>query len=420
MGVHEPEVTPMSTPAPNVTRAQMMSVLLGGSLMLTLSMGMRQSFGLFLLPMTQEVGLSVADFTLALALQNIIWGVVQPFTGAIADKFGVRSMTLVGTLLYAAGLTLTMLADGPLLLDLGLGVMIGLAMACVSLSLALSASARVVSPEKRSVTLGAVSAAGSIGSFLAAPFAQGLIVQYGWQAGLVGFLVLCVIMLPGAWYVGAGDAGRQGGGARAEAQVSLKAVLHEASHHGGYITMAIAFFVCGLQLVFITTHLPAYLQLCGQAPGLSATALATIGGFNALGCYLLGWLGGKFPKQQLLGAVYILRSLIIVAYFSVEPSTTSTLVFAAAMGILWLGVAPLVTGLIGHIFGLRYVATLSGIAFFSHQLGSFLGAWGGGILFDTLGNYDLAWKIGVAIGLAAGIAQVLMQTRPTERMAMAA
>jgi len=184
--------------------------------------------------------------------------------------------------------------------------------------------------------------------------------------------------------------------------------------------MAIAFFVCGLQLVFITTHLPAYLALCGQSPQLSATALAVIGGFNAIGCYLLGWLGGKFPKQYLLGGVYILRSLFIIVYFSSPATPTSTVIFAAAMGLLWLGTAPLVSGLIAQIFGLGYMATLSGVAFFSHQLGSFIGAWGGGLIFDAMGSYDLAWQIGVAIGVSAGIAQLFMDDRPTPRMATAA
>ena len=197
-------------------------------------------------------------------------------------------------------------------------------------------------------------------------------------------------------------------------------VLREAAHHRGYVVMGVAFFVCGLQLVFLTTHLPAYLALCGQSPGLGAEALAVIGAFNAAGCYLLGWLGGKYPKHVLLGIVYILRSATIVVYFMLPATPATTLLFAAIMGLLWLGVAPLVNGLIVQIFGLRYVATLSGIAFFSHQVGSFLGAWGGGILFDFFGNYDLAWQIGVVIGISAGIAQIFMDDRPTARMTVAA
>ena len=392
--------------------------------MLTTSMGMPQSFGLFVTPITRDIGVSVADFTFALAVQNIIWGITQPVAGAIADRFGCRAVTVSGSLLYAAGLVVTMIASGPIALLIGMGLMIGLAMSCVSLSLALAASARVVSPAKCSITLGSVSALGSIGSFVAAPLAQGLIVSYGWKAAIAGFLGLCVIMIPGAFLIGARDKSAPRplpGAIDAEAGLSLKGALSEAAHHRGYITMAVAFFVCGLQLVFLTTHLPAYLALCGQSPELSATALAVIGGFNAIGCYLLGWLGGRLPKQYLLGSVYILRSLFIVAYFTSSPTPASTVIFAAAMGLLWLGTAPLVSGLIGHIFGLRYLATLSGVAFFSHQLGSFVGAWGGGLLFDAMGSYDLAWKIGVAIGISAGVGQMFMDAKRTPRMeAMAA
>jgi len=403
------------------TRAVTIFVLLGASLMLTMSMGMRQSFGLFVTPITRDIGVSVADFTFALAVQNIIWGITQPLTGAIADRFGCRAVTVSGSLLYAAGLVVTMMATGPIALLIGMGLMIGLAMSCVSLSLALAASAKVVSPAKRSITLGSVSALGSIGSFIAAPLAQGLIVAYDWKIAIVGFLGLCVIMIPGAFLIGARDTPCPlPGTIDTDAGLSLKGALSEAARHRGYITMAVAFFVCGLQLVFLTTHLPAYLALCGQSPELSATALAVIGGFNAIGCYILGWLGGRLPKQYLLGAVYILRSLFIIAYFMSAPTPASTVIFAAAMGLLWLGTAPLVSGLIGHIFGLRYMATLSGVAFFSHQLGSFVGAWGGGLLFDATGSYDLAWKIGVGIGLAAGVGQMFMDSRPTPRVAAAA
>jgi len=404
-------------PASANNRGVTIAVLLGASLMLTMSMGMRQSFGLFVRPITADVGVSVADFTLALALQNIVWGITQPLTGAIADRFGCRAVTISGSFLFAAGLVVTMMATGPIALLIGMGLMIGLAMACVSLSLALAASAKVVSLTKRSITLGTVSALGSIGAFIAAPLAQHLLVAYGWKAAIAGFLVLCVIMLPGAFLIGAGDkiAPRSLVGTT-DAGLSLKGALSEAAHHRGYVTMAVAFFVCGLQLVFLTTHLPAYLALCGQSPALSATALAVIGAFNAIGCYLLGWLGGKLPKQYLLGSVYLLRSLIIIAYFLSWPTPASTVIFSAAMGLLWLGTAPLVSGLIGQIFGLRYMATLSGVAFFSHQLGSFVGAWGGGLLFDAMGSYDLAWKIGVGIGLLAGIGQMFMDARPTERM----
>lgn len=409
----------VTTSAQGYTSAQTISVLTGASLMLTMSMGMRQSFGLFVLPVTQDLGISVADFTLAIAIQNFTWGLTQPLIGAFADRFGCRMMCILGSLLYAAGLGVTMMAEGPIALWIGLGVMVGLALACTGLSLALAASARAVSALKRSVTLGTISAAGSIGTFISAPLAQGLIDSDGWLIAMVGFLGLCVVMIPAAFFTGAGDKTQQRmakASTDSDAGMSLKQVLAEAWQHKGYVTMAVAYFVCGLQLIFIAAHLPAYLEICGQSPTLSAQALGVIGGFNAIGCYILGWMGGKYPKHILLGSVYILRSGFIVVYFLLPATPTTTLIFAAVMGLLWLGVAPLVTGLVGQIFGLRNMATLTGVAFFCHQTGSFFGAWGAGLLFDAMGNYDLAWQIGVAIGVIAGMAQMFMNDTPTPRM----
>ncbi len=412
----------VQTSSPGYTSAQTISVLTGASLMLTMSMGMRQSFGLFVAPVTQDLGISVADFTLAIAIQNFTWGLTQPLIGAFADRFGCRIMCILGSLLYAAGLGVTMMAEGPIALWIGLGVMVGLALACTGLSLALAASARAVSAVKRSVTLGTISAAGSIGTFISAPLAQGLIDSDGWLMAMVGFLGLCVVMIPAAFFTGAGDKAEQQmakASTGAEASMPLKKVLIEAWQHKGYVTMAVAYFVCGLQLIFIAAHLPAYLEICGQSPILGAQALGVIGGFNAIGCYILGWMGGKYPKHILLGSVYILRSAFIVVYFLLPATPTTTLIFAAVMGLLWLGVAPLVTGLVGQIFGLRNMATLTGIAFFCHQTGSFVGAWGAGLLFDAMGNYDLAWQIGVAIGVIAGTAQMFMNDTPTSRMTRA-
>jgi MFS family permease len=408
--------------APGYTSAQTISVLTGASLMLTMSMGMRQSFGLFVAPVTQDLGISVADFTLAIAIQNFTWGLTQPLIGAFVDRFGCRMMCILGSLLYAAGLGVTMMAEGPVALWIGLGVMVGLALACTGLSLALAASARAVSAVKRSVTLGTISAAGSIGTFISAPLTQGLIDSDGWLMATAGFLGLCVIMIPAAFFTGAGDKAEQQiakESTDSDAGMSLREVLTEAWQHKGYVTMAVAYFVCGLQLIFIAAHLPAYLEICGQSPVLGAQALGVIGGFNAIGCYILGWMGGKYPKHILLGSVYILRSTFIVVYFLLPATPTTTLIFAAVMGLLWLGVAPLVTGLVGQIFGLRNMATLTGVAFFCHQTGSFFGAWGAGLLFDAMGNYDLAWQIGVAIGVIAGMAQMFMNHTPTSRMTRA-
>ncbi len=401
--------------APGFTSAQTISVLAGSSVMLTMSMGMRQSWGLFSVPITQDLGISIADFMLAIAIQNLVWGMTQPLIGAYADKFGCRLVAILGTLLYAAGIGVTMAATGTLMLIIGLGVMVGIAMSCTALMLALAASARAVSATKRTLILGIISAMGSVGSFIAAPLAEGLIASHGWLIAMIAFLGLCVVMLPGAFFAGSGDkatAEVNRNSTQPDAALTLRGVLKNASQHTGYVITAVAFFVCGLQLIFIAMHLPNYLALCGQAPWLGATALGVIGAFNALGCYLLGWLGTKYPKNVILGIVYILRSVFIVIYFVLPANPATTLVFAAIMGVLWLGVAPLVTGFVTQIFGLKYVATLTGIAFFFHQVGSFIGVWGAGLIVDALGSYDLAWQIAVIIGLAAGTAQIFADDRP--------
>jgi predicted MFS family arabinose efflux permease len=309
-------------------------------------------------------------------------------------------------------------AQGRMSFTLGAGVLIGIALSCSASNLGMTACARAVSPASRSLVLGATSAVGSVGTFFAAPMAQTLIASHGWQVALIAFIVLAAAMLPAAFFTGVVDQVHPPTSREAHDPnvPSLRAVLHDAVRHRGYVTMSAAFFVCGLQLVFLTTHLPTYLALCGQDPMLSAKALATIGLFNVFGCYLIGWLGGRYPKHVLLGLVYVLRSLALTVYFMVPATPSSTLVFAAVMGLLWLGVAPLVQGLVAQMFGLRYMATLTGLAFFNHQIGSFLGAWGGGLILDSFGSYDVAWRFGVAVGLVAGVAQMLTDDRPSRRM----
>lgn len=398
-----------------LSRLQGWTILGGAALMLSLSMGMRQSFGLFQPHIVRDIGITTADFSFALAVQNIVWGLTQPFVGMIADRHGVRRIAPVGVGIYMAGLLLIAFGGSTATLVLGAGIAIGLALSCTASSIVMSVTARTVSPAKRSLAMGAVSAAGSLGLMVASPLAQTLISGEGWQVALFAFMGLAAAMLPAA--IAAGRADRIAAEAVAGPAQSIGEALGEAGRHPGYVVMALAFFVCGLQLVFLTTHLPTYLDLCGIEPGVGAAALALIGLFNVGGSYLFGWLGGLYSKRALLGGIYILRSLAITAYFTFPPSPTSTLVFAAAMGTLWLGVVPLVNGLIVHLFGLRYVATLSGVAFFSHQVGSFIGAWGGGAIYGALNSYDLAWKGAVAIGLIAGACQMAMNLRPSARLA---
>ena len=382
--------------------------------MLSLAMGMRQSFGLLQPHMIREIGITAADFSLAIAIQNIVWGATQPFMGIFADRYGARPVTLFGVVIYALGLAFAMTATSAWSVTLGMGLCVGLALSCTASNIAMSVTAKAVSPAQRSMAMGSVSALGSLGLTLASPMAQHLITNAGWQIALIGFLGLACVMVPAAWMASRADHIEVP--ANLGVPQTVTEAIREALGHRGYVVLAIAFFVCGLQLVFITTHLPTYLDICGIDPSIGSTALALVGLFNVMGSYLFGWLGGLYSKRFLLGGIYVLRSAFIAAYFVVPPTPTSTLVFAAAMGTLWLGVVPLVSGLVIHLFGLRYMATLSGVAFMSHQMGSFIGSWGGGLIYSSLGSYDLAWQGSVAIGLAAGLFQMTMNMKPSERI----
>ena len=398
----------------DLSRQQIAFILGGAALMLSLAMGMRQSFGLLQPHMIREIGITAADFSLAIAIQNIVWGATQPFMGIFADRYGARPVTLFGVTVYALGQAFAMNATSAWAVTLGMGLCVGLALSCTASNIAMSVTAKAVSPAQRSMAMGSVSALGSLGLTLASPLAQHLISTAGWQTALIGFLGLASVMLPAAWMASRAD--RIEVPAPLGAAQTVTEAIREALGHRGYVVLAIAFFVCGLQLVFITTHLPTYLDICGIDPSVGSTALALVGLFNVFGSYLFGWLGGLYSKRFLLGGIYMLRSAVIAAYFVLPPSPTSTLVFAAAMGTLWLGVVPLVSGLVIHLFGLRYMATLSGVAFLSHQVGSFIGAWGGGLIYSRLGSYDLAWQGAVAIGLAAGLFQMTMNIQPSARI----
>src|SRR6185312_1063272 len=382
---------------------QALLILIGTALLLTLGMGIRQSYGLFLTPITRDLAVTAADFTLSLAVQNIVWGLSQAFVGAIADRFGLRITMIAGAAIYVVGLGIMAAAQGALALIIS-GGLIGVALSCTATSLALTACARAVSEEQRSKMLGVVSAAGSLGTLVVPLVTQALLAREPWQIGVLFFLLMAVAMLPAAFWAGGAD--RIPG--HSTATIPMREVLGRAMRNRPFLVMSGAYFVCGLNLVFLTTHLPAYLAICGQDPMLSAEALAVIGGVSGIGSLLTGWLGGKYPKHILLGLLYILRSVMIAAYFVMPPTPTNTLVFAAAMGMLWWpGLAPLIGGLVADMFGTRYMATLLGMSFVVHQLGSSLGAWGGGLIFDLSGSYDRAWQIGTLIGFAAGIVQIL-------------
>ena len=385
-----------------------MPILIGASVMLTLSMGVRQSIGLIMPPLTRDIAITVSDFTLALAVQNLLWGLLQPISGALVVRIGFRAIMIVGAVSYVAGLVLLATANGLVAVIIGAGVLIGLALACTGSAIALAVASRAVPTHVRSMVLGVVTAAGSLGALVAAPLGQALSGAYGWRAGVIGFVVVALGMLPGAWLAGRIDKVALSQPRRSQAgDASFTDAVRSALHSAPFLVMAGAYFVCGMQLLFITTHLPSYLALCGMDPMLGAGALMTIGVFNIFGSLFFGWAGGRWSKQALLGMLYISRSIVLGWYFMLPPTPESTLVFAALMGFLWLGVGPLIAGSIVEMFGLRWQAMIQGLAFMSHQLGSFMGAFGGGLLYDWLGSYDLAWRLGVGMGLTAGIAQVM-------------
>ncbi len=391
-------------------------ILIGASLMLTLSMGLRQSLGIFMQPLTHDIGISVSDFTLAIAMQNLAWGFLQPLAGAMTVRYGFRAIMVVGALFYIAGLMLMASAHGFVSVLIGGGALIGTSLACTAAAIAMSVAARAVPATVRSTVLGMVSAAGSLGALLSAPLGQILNEGYGWRVGMAGFVILSLALIPAAWFAGgvdkiplpkpsSDDIGNTSAG------VAVKVAFGNAS----FVVMTCAYFVCGMQLVFLTTHLPSYLAICGLDPMLSAQTLGMIGGFNVLGSLFFGWAGQRWNKLALLGGIYIFRSIALAWYFTLPPTPASTLLFGAIMGFLWMGVGPLVAGAVAEMFGLRWQAMIQGLAFMSHQLGSFLGAYGGGLIYDALGSYTMAWRIGVALGLAGGIIQVAFALiRPSE------
>src|SRR6266705_3198500 len=402
---------PMATPGNR--RAMLLLILLSG-LIISLCMGLRQSLGLFMRPMTLDLGISAATFGFSIALQNIVWGVSQPFVGALADRYGPRPVLVVTALLYAAGLLLMIVSKSiPGGLELA-GFLIGIGTAGAGFGVLIGTISRATPPEKRSQTVGLVAAAGSLGTMVIAPLGGWLIDGYGWQAAMLAFAAIAASMALLSLPIKEQPVSD---GNLSKVNQKLGDALREAMAHRGYLFMTLAFFACGFQLVFITTHLPAYLQLCGVAP----SALGLIGLFNAVGTYMFGLLGARYSQKHLLALIYLLRTLIIVVFLLAPISAASTLVFAAAMGFLWLGVAPLVTGIIGRVFGLTHFNTLYGIVFLSHQVGSFFGAWMGGLVFDRFGNYDFGWGALIVIGVTAFTLQWLMDERPPrERQAAGA
>jgi predicted MFS family arabinose efflux permease len=393
------------------------ALLLITAAVLTISTGLRQSLGLFLPPMA-TIGISVSAFSFAVALQSLVWGFGQPFIGMLADRYGTRPVLAATALVYAAGLAVMALTGGVLGLDVGGGVLIGLGVAGTGLGVVMGAVSRAVPPERRSQAVGTVAAAGSLGTLVLAPLGQYLIDIYGWRNALLGFAMIAAVMAPLALAMARGGRGEEAVSAEDEDGRTLGEVLRAAARHKGYLAMTAAFFACGFQLMFITVHLPSYLAFCGMPAALGASALGVIGLCNTVGTYAIGLLGARYSQKRLLALVYLLRTLAIIAFLVLPISPTTTLIFAAAMGFLWLSVAPLVSGLVGRLFGLKHFSTLYGFVFLSHQIGSFCGVLLGGIAFDLTGSYGTAWAGLIGIGLLAFALQWRMDDRRVESRGM--
>jgi len=377
------------------------AVIICGALILALGMGMRQNHGLFIEPMRLDLGWQLGVFALALAIQNLMWGIAQPFAGALADKYGSMPVLLVGVFVYVLGLVGMAFPQGPLMFHMSAGVLIGLGVAAMGLPVVLGAVARMVSEEKRSMALGIASMGGSFGQFLFAPVSQGLINEYGWSIALAGLAAIASLGVFLALQVNAKP--EDGAQLHNGPDQTMREALHEAFGTNSYILLNLGFFVCGFHIAFIVTHLPMFLSTCNISPDVGATALAVIGLANMVGTYVSGVLGGKYSKKYLLSLIYFSRAVAILLYILMPVTVFTTMVFSVTMGALWLSTVPLTSGLVGVMFGTRYMGTLFAITLFSHQVGAFFGAWLGGYFFDLTGSYQGGWMASIVLGILAAI-----------------
>jgi predicted MFS family arabinose efflux permease len=388
-------------------------VLAAGGIILTLAMGIRGGFGLFLQPISSDLGWGRETFALAIAVQNLVWGATQPFTGMVADRFGSARVVIGGCILYVLGLLLMSTATAPWLFVLTAGVLIGTGLSGVTFSVISGVLGRRYPPEKRSMALGIAAAAGSFGQFAILPLTQWLLTNWGWHLALLALAGVALMIAP----LAAALVERRDAQVHAFKQSAGQAI-HEAVGHRGYVLLTLGFFVCGFQVVFIGVHLPAYLADKGMPANVAVMALAIVGLANIVGTYAAGWLGGRMSKKYILSFIYFARAVVFAAFFWAPLSAASVYVFAATLGLLWLSTVPVTNAMVAQIFGVRYLAMLSGLAFFSHQIGSFLGAWLGGKLFDVTGSYDIVWYLSIALGVVAGLINLPIDEQPIKRPGM--
>ncbi|WPC31282.1 MFS transporter [Acinetobacter towneri] len=376
-------------------------MLIGSAIILALSLGVRHAFGLYLVPMSHEFGWGHNVFSLAIAMQNLIWGAVQPITGAFADKYGSKIVVAVGGALYALGLLLMAVSSTGLLLNLSVGLILGLALSATSFPVLLSAVGRAAPPEKRSLAMGIASAAGSFGQFIMLPSTLLLLQSVGWSGALIVSAILIVLIVPLAWMLKAPMYQNPNASSVSQPALGFKQVLVIAKNHKPFWFLALGFFVCGFQVVFIGIHLPSYLIDHGFNATTGTVFLALVGLFNIVGTYTAGWLGGRYSKPHLLMWLYGLRGIAIIVFLILPLSIWTIYAFGIIMGLLWLSTVPLTNGIVANMFGIKYLTMLSGIVFFTHQVGSFFGGWLGGLNHDLTGNYNVIWIVSIALSAFA-------------------
>lgn len=390
-------------------------VLVCGGFILTLSLGTRHSFGLYLQPMTLDLDWTRQTFAIALAIQNLVYGLATPLAGMVADKYGSAKALIAGTIVYALGMVLMAHSTTGWEFSLSAGVLVGIGLSCSGFAVVFGVVGRAFPPEKRTLALGIAGSAGSFGQFLMLPYGQVLINQIGWHNALLICAATVMLILPLSTALAENMKAQTG-----FHKQSIPEALREAFGHSGFVLLCSGYFVCGFQLMFISVHFPAYMIDQRMSPETGMAALALIGLFNIFGSYFWGWLGNRHTKKYVLSALYFTRAVTIAIFIAAPVTPLSVYLFGATIGFLWLGTVPVTSGLIAHIFGVKYLATLTGIAFLFHQVGSFLGIWIGGYLFDSTGSYHLMWLLTIALGVAAGLINLPIDERQIVRPAAAA
>ncbi|WDQ98945.1 MFS transporter [Devosia sp. J2-20] len=388
-------------------------LIIAGCAVAAIGNGVRTSFGLFTLPMTADLGLSREGWGMAMAIQNLAWGIAQPFAGAYADRVGTGRTIAIGAAIYALGVVLMTISPNASIMAVTAGIITGVGIAISSFSVVMAAFGRAVPPEKRSLIFGVATAASSFGQFALAPISQGFINAFGWQSALLYLGMALLLIIPLSYALRGRTENPIG-----QADLPFMETLAKAWGHGSYRLLVVGFFVCGFHLAFINVHMPAYLVQCGLSPATGSWTIAIIGLFNIVGSLLAGYLGGRLPRQILLATIYFLRALAIGLFLLFPVSELTAYTFAAAMGVLWLSTVPLTAGLVAMFFGARYLGMLYGIAFLSHQIGSFVGVWLGGYVFDMTGSYSLVWYLGIMLGLASAAMHLPINERAAPSFAL--